>query len=245
MTTNNTKEKEKKQDKPAEAVVNQGVENKNAENKNAETPAPELENREKKEFSREEVDEIVAAAVREALAEVSADKESAPVLQVAQQEYVTLMFVGSMANGCVVSLGDLGQINRSFGTIDVPKRDFFQKRDFRVDKLLEKRKLVVLGGLDGAEVERFGLEYGDGELLDFGIFSKILDFTEDELALIFSKLCESHKRTVATTFITAYESGDARVTQEKAHRLNDISRAVDADGLFTPILEDMGRKLSE
>ena len=58
-------------------------------------------------------------------------------------------------------------------------------------------------------------------------------------------MCIQHKRVVATTFITAYQNGDKRITQEKVKELNDISKAFDEDGMFTPILEDMGKKLSK
>ncbi len=238
MATSETKRKEK----PAEAAeINK--------EKGVAVPSDEKKT-EGETFTREQVDVIVASAVEAAVEKVrsemeSAKAENATVLQVAQQEYVTLMFVGSMAAGSEVALGAFGKINRAFGTIDVPKKDFLQNRDFMVDRLLEKKKLIVIDGLDEQDRERFGLLYRDGELLEPNVFLHILDFSEDEVAALFSKLCDSHMRTVATTFITAYEKGDARVTQEKAKRLNDISKKVDADGLFTSILEDMGRKLSD
>lgn len=213
----------------------------------AEKPVAE-EKPAEKTFSKAEVDALVSEAIAKALEGVKTDGESAspaPVIHIQKEETVTLMFAGTMATGCVLSLGELGAIHRSYGTVDVPKSVFLQKRTYLIDKLLDKRVLVVLNGLTAEEKERFGLVYKDGELLTATEFYKILDFSADELAKLFTHLCEEHARIVARTFIDAYENGDARVTQEKVKKLNALSKKIDKDGLLTPVLEDMGRKLTE
>lgn len=217
--------------------------------KNTTTSAQKEKQVDEKTFTKSDVDAIVAAAVEKAIADANVSSaentKAAPIIQIQKEEMVTLLFTGAMAKGCVLSLDDLGVINRPYGTVDVPKSMFLQKRSYRVDKLLEKRIVVVLNGLDESEKERFGLVYKDGELLNTSAYYKILDFSEEQIAKIFTKLCDQHARIVAKTFIDAYANGDKRVTQEKIKRLNSLSKKIDKDGLLTPILEDMGRKLSE
>ena len=195
-----------------------------------------------KRFTQDEVD----ALIKKALAEFAQNQAQQPIIQVTKNdEMVTLMFTSTIAKGSIVSLGKLGQINSSFGTIDVPKKEFMQGKDSKVDKLLERRKLVVLNGLEKEEMERFGLVYKDGELLTQSVYYKLLDFSTEEITKLFNKLCITHKRVVATTFITAYQNGDKRVTQEKVKELNTLSKVFDEDGMFTPILKDMGKELSK
>lgn len=195
-------------------------------------------------FTQEEVNEMIRQALAD-FAKTQANSQS-PIIQVAKaEESVTLMFTDTIAKGSVVALGNLGQINSSFGTIDIPKKDFKQGKNSLVDKLLEKRKLVVLNGLTDEEAQRYGVEYKDGELLSQTDYYKLLDFPTPEIVRLFSKLCETHQRVVATTFITAYQRGDKRVTQEKVKAINDVSKIIDSDGMLTPILKDMGTKLSQ
>lgn len=162
-----------------------------------------------------------------------------------RDEMVTLMFAGTMATGCYVSLGDLGQINSNFGTIDIPKKDFLQKRNYIVDKMLADKTIIVLNGLTDAEMERYGYIYKEGEIITAPVFYKMLDFSDDEIVKIFNQLCRTHKQLVATVFITAYQEHDNRVSQSKVKALNNASKATDPDGMFTPILKDMGKNLSE
>ena len=207
-------------------------------------------------FTEAEVKAMSAEALREQRQELDgqiAKQSSQPqvIMQVKQDDTVTLLFLGAIADGTVVDLGKLGQINRAGGTIDVPKSEFFQKLNYTVEKMLQNRKLIVVNGLNDSERERFGVAYKDGELLSQKVFYKILDLDLDALKAIYSKLCDEHKRIVATMFITAYERGDLRVNTDKVKALNKLSRKVknpftgelEKDGLFTPILEDMGKQM--
>lgn len=194
-----------------------------------------------KSFTQDDVDRLVNEAVQKALAAA----QPQTVVKVAKDEYVTLLFAGVMANGCIVGLGKMGQINRNFGTLDVPKREFFQNIDYKIEKLLKTRRVVVVNGLTDEERDRFDLNYKDGELLSDRVYGKLLDLPLDDLKGVFEKLCPAHQQTVATVFITAYQSGDNRVTQSKAAALNKLSKKNYPEGLFSTILQDIGEKLAD
>lgn len=168
------------------------------------------------------------------------------IIQVEKVEKVVLLFAGEVAKGTTIWLGnELGSINGSFNTVEVNKKDFIQKRSLVVDKMLKKRQLIVLDGLTDVEKKRYGLEYKDGELLTTDLRENLLNLPIEKLTNIFEKLCEEHKKIVATVFIDEYEANNPLVTQEKVKALNKLSKAVIDKGLFTPILKDMGQKLGE
>lgn len=195
-----------------------------------------------KVYSASEVEALIAKAVAEAL-----KNQSPSVVQVLPEEKVTLMFVGGIAKGTVVAVGTLGKITRDCGMIEVPKKDFLQNiGDEVIDSLLAERKLVVIAGLDDEERERYGVMYREGELIQSDAFyKKLLDLNTDDVCDVFAHLCETHKQILARVFITAFaENNDGRVTLEKCKALNKISKKTDKDGLFTHILEDMGRDLA-
>lgn len=211
----------------------------------AEKPAPKTEVPAEKTFTKEELDDAVAAAVKAALAQIQS--APAPVIQVAKEDYVTVLFIGAMARGTTVALGRLGQINRAGGTLDIPKKDFLQGLGIPVvDALLAKRQLIVIDGLTDEERERFNLQYTEGELLSQRAFHKLFDFKKEEICEIFDKLCEEHKRIVAKMFLTEYFENDSnKIDTATVRALNKLSKSVYKDGLFTPILEKMGEKLVE
>ncbi len=163
-----------------------------------------------------------------------------------KEEYVTLLYIGAIADGTVVSLGKLGQINKAGATRDIPKKEFLQGMTYSIEKMLESRALIVVNGLTAEERERYGLDYKEGELLTQDAFYKLLNYSDSEITAIFRKLCEEHRRVVAKMFLSAYfEKGDNRITAEKVRSLNDISKENDKDGMFKPILEDMGDRFAD
>lgn len=163
-----------------------------------------------------------------------------------KEEYVTLLYIGAIADGTVVSLGKLGQINKAGATRDIPKKEFLQGMTYSIEKMLESRALIVVNGLTAEERERYGLDYKEGELLTQDAFYKLLNYSDSEITAIFRKLCEEHRRVVAKMFLSAYfEKSDNRITAEKVKSLNEISKENDRDGMFKPILEDMGDHFAE
>lgn len=206
------------------------------------TVKPEKDEKVGKTYNEAELQAAIAAAVKEAL-----ESAAKPVISLAKDEYVTVLFVGAIARGTTVALGKLGQITQSGGTLDIPKRDFLANLGLpTVDALLRKRQLIVIGGLTQEEMERFGLNYKESELLSQRVYFKIFDYPTKELCEIYKKLCPEHKKIVAKMFLSKYfDEHDARVTPDTVKALNKISREVYPDGLFSPIISDMAQKFED
>lgn len=200
-----------------------------------------------KSFSQSQVDEIVAQAVAKALEQ---QRKSPTVVNVTNtEEYVTVLFLGAIAEGTNVSLGSMGTINSDGSTIDIPKKEFMRGMGIPVvDSLLKERKLIVVNGLTDAERSRFGLVYKEGELLSQDAFFRLMDFDKEEIVSIYNALCDEHKKIVAKMYLTAYfEKHDNRVHLETLQELNKISKTIpnEKDGLFKTIIDDIGSRLSE
>ena len=196
-------------------------------------------------YTDDEVKAIAAQAAKEAVANYQKENQLGTAVY-NKEEYVTLLYIGAIADGTVVSLGKLGQINKAGSTRDIPKKEFLQNMTFAVEKMLESRALIVVNGLTDEERERYGLDYKEGELLTQDAFYKLLNYSDSEITAIFRKLCEEHRRVVAKMFLSAYfEKRDNRITAEKVKSLNEISKENDKDGMFKPILEDMGDRFAE
>lgn len=205
--------------------------------------------KEKKTFTAAEVEEMLKSAsekaAKDAVAAYIQSQDETPVLQVKKDEYVTLLYIDAVADNSVLTLGKLGQMNHVGATLDISKKEFFQGIDAKVEKLLHRRELIVINGLTDEERSRYGLNYKEGELLSANMYYKLLDLDVKTLIAIFPKLCVTHQRIVAKLFISAYESGDNRIHPDTVKALNKLSKKVDADGMFTPILQDMGSKYAD
>ena len=122
-----------------------------------------------KKYSEDEVKAMIAEASRKAALEaVEAYKASQPqtVVQVAKDEYVTVLFIGAIASGTTVSMPKWGQINYAGGMLDIPKKEFLQGIGVQVNNaLLRERQIIVLSGLTDEERRRFGVDYKEGEYL--------------------------------------------------------------------------------
>ena len=203
-----------------------------------------------KKYSEDEVKAMIAEASRKAALEaVEAYKASQPqtVVQVAKDEYVTVLFIGAIASGTTVSMPRWGQINYAGGMLDIPKKEFLQGIGVQVNNaLLRERQIIVLSGLTDEERRRFGVDYKEGEYLTDKALYELVGYDTEKVCDIFTKLCDEHKRIVAKVYLTAYfEKQDKRVHRDTVKALNSLSKSVDKDGLFTPIIEDMGRKDAE
>lgn len=198
-----------------------------------------------KKFSQDEVNDIVQKAVAEALAKQQTQPQT--VVQVAKDEYVTILFIGAIAEGTVVAMPKWGQITYAGGMLDISKKDFLQGIGIQVNAaLLKDRKILVISGLTDEERRRFGVAYKEGEYLTAQALFELVGYEKDKICDIYAKLCEEHKRVVAKVYLSAYfDKHDNRINRETIKELNKLSKAIDSDGLFTPILEDMGRKDAE
>ena len=205
----------------------------------------------KKQYSSEEIANVLntpeaQAAVQKMIAEMLA-KQPQPVMQVNYQkeEMVTLLYMGAVAEGTMVTLWEGFEIQGRGGTRDIPKKEFLQHLSQGVIKRLKDRRLIVVDGLSDDERERYGVKYTDNELASVDIYYKLLSYDEDKIINIFKNVCDSHKTIIASLFKTAYMAHDNRINQPLIERLNKASKAVDANGMFSDILKDMARGLSE
>ena len=198
-----------------------------------------------KMFSESDVERIVAEAVAKAMANVQTSQPQTVVINNAKEEMVTLLCMETVAKDSTVPIGKLGEIQGWGGTRDISKKEFLQNITPAISNRLKDRRLVVLDGLTEEERERYGVNYTDGELVSSNIYYKLLSMGEDEVIKIFSKACFRHKQIIATLYIDAYMNGDNRINQPFMQRLNEISKADDADGMFKPILRDMAEALKE
>lgn len=196
-------------------------------------------------FSKSDVERIVAEAVAKAIASAQTSQPQTVVINNAKEEMVTLLCMETVAKDSTVPIGKLGEIQGWGGTRDIPKKEFLQNITPAISNRLKDRRLVVLDGLTEEEKERYGVNYTDGELVSSNIYYKLLSMGEDEVIKIFSKACFRHKQIIATLYIDAYMNGDNRINQPFMQRLNEISKADDADGMFKPILRDMAEALKE
>lgn len=205
----------------------------------------------KKTYTEEELAKAVAEASKKAAEEAikayAASNPQQTILQVAKDEYVTVVYIGGIASGTVVALPKMGTITYAGGMLDVPKKDFLQALGNRTNEaLIRKRSLIVLNGLTDEERKRFNCDYKPQETLTQNAFFELLDYDKEQIIAVYSKLCDEHKKVVAKIYLSAYfEMSDKRINPETVKELNNISKSIDKDGLFTPILTDFGEKFAE
>lgn len=213
-----------------------------------EKPAEEV----KKAYSAEEIAKVIQtdeaqSIIQAIVAKALADQQKTQTIITvpAKDETVYLLYMGVVAEGSTVFLGDkLGEIQGRGGTRDIPKREFMQNITPAVLKRLKDRRLIVLDGFTDDERERYGVKYTDGELLSPTIYQKLFTYSEDKICEIFYKACKKHKEIIVTLMIDAYMAGNKKVTQSLVERLNTISKETDPEGMFKAILKDMAMNLS-
>lgn len=205
----------------------------------------------KKQYSSEEIANVLntpeaQATMQKMIAEMLA-KQPQPVMQVNYQkeEMVTLLYMGAVAEGSMVTLWEGFEIQGRGGTRDIPKKEFLQHLSQGVIKRLKDRRLIVVDGLSDDERERYGVKYSDNELASVDIYYKLLSYDEDKIISIFKNVCDSHKTIIASLFKTAYMTHDNRINQPFIERINKASKSVDPKGMFSDILRDMARELSD
>lgn len=210
----------------------------------------EVKTTSKNQYSSEEIAKVLntpeaQATMQKMIAEMLA-KQPQPVMQVNYQkeEMVTLLYMGAVAEGSMVTLWEGFEIQGRGGTRDIPKKEFLQHLSQGVIKRLKDRRLIVVDGLSDDERERYGVKYTDNELASVDIYYKLLSYDEDKIISIFKNVCNSHKTIIASLFKTAYMAHDNRINQPFIERLNKASKTIDPKGMFSDILRDMARELS-
>ena len=201
------------------------------------TPEREAPATGKRLYEEDEVQRMIDEAVRRALAESAQGRTAGE-----RDGMVTVAYIAEVSRENVLRLPEYGSMNPN-SYLEVPKKEFGGKfMSPLVRKLLEKRHLLVTDGLTDEERERWGVKYREGEVLTQRAFDRMLDYSPEQLELMFPALCPEHQKFVCRRFLTAAEQGDARVTREKAKTLNDLSKAQFPDGLLRPVLEKFGEK---
>ena len=225
----------------------------------AEEATPPAKARETADTSEKDAEIAELRAMVQNLQKQMVDQNGkAQIVQVmADTEKVTLRFQSECADDNLILFGPngmYGQITGKSGTMIVPKSDWSRFMTEQVRFLLDTRQLIILSGMDEDEMEMYGCNYREGELLDRNAFAKLLDMG-DGLLEIFPGLCRSHKEMIAKRFLTAYENGDVRAqNRELIVQLNQLSKQSSADyaasdprsrGLFTAIIEEMNAQDAE
>lgn len=181
---------------------------------------------EKQTFTREQIDALVAEAVKNAFAatqNTTSVKTEEKVFVDRRDEMVTLFYIGLSAPGTAVMFGDLGQFNRAGIPLYIPKQEFLKGMKMSVTKLLDSRIVVLDGGLTDEERKRYGLLYADGEVLSQDEFFNIVKLDAASLAKRFEPLCEEHKIVVLRLFSKdLFEESGANTTIDKIKALKKI-----------------------
>lgn len=188
----------------------------------------------------------VIAALQEqikALQEQIQNAGSTPSVVLAKpEEMVKVTYISNVSPTNILDLGDFGQMTGVGWVIEVPRKDFGGKfmTPF-VQKLIAKRRLIALDGLNEDERIRYNVAYKPGEVMDVQMFDKLIGMDVEKLTNIFKNLCAEHQQFVATRFITAYERGDNRIGRDVIEPLQALSKENHPNGLFNPILEKMNK----
>lgn len=199
-----------------------------------------------KKFSAEDIQAVLQTPEAQAIMQAMVAKMAQPTYIRRDDELVSLLYMGACVEGSTVKLWQPnGIIQGRGGMLDVPKTEFLQNMNPDVIKRLKDRRLVVINGLSDSERERYGVAYSDGELVSRDVYYKLLDYGENKIVEIFKKVCFRHKQLIASLFLDAYNAHDNRINQPLIQKLNKASKEVEPKGMFTAILKDMAKALSD
>lgn len=203
---------------------------------------------EKKTYTEDDVQKMVADAVAAAVAKAMAGMQpTAPqVVQVmGDSEKVHFLWQAEVADDNVVLFGEhgmYGQIVGKTGSFYVPKNDLSRVLTDLTRVFLKKRWLIVVSGLNEEEREALGCDYCEGELLDKKAFAKMVEIG-DEMLDIYPRLCAGHKKMVAARYAEAFGQNSPYVTRERVVKLNEMSKTRENPrGDFVAIIEQMNER---
>lgn len=116
--------------------------------------------------------------------------------------------------------------------IEIPKKEFggkFMSAQARL--FLQKRRLIVVSGLNEDERKRWGCDYKPGEVLDIHAFDNLLNKPLSELSGLFAALCIEHKEFMARYIFGLVDGAvragnpiDNRVSLALIRELNPLSK---------------------
>ena len=193
----------------------------------AEEKAPET-------FTKEQVQALVEAAVKEAMAKMQAATANSVVQVTAEKPMVKLLFMDSCSDDNYIQFGNngkFGSITGPIGRFSVSRDDFFGEfRDNFVQLLLKKRKLLVMDGLTDEERAMYEVSYAPNEVMSEDMFRNFVERPE-KLLDVYQDLCPAYKDAVASKFLEAYENGDKRIlgNRDLIVKLNKLSKKLYRD----------------
>lgn len=195
--------------------------------------------KDEKLYTEDEVVKLIQRALKKQ------EEQKPSIVQVAEDRYVQLTFIGVIASGTSVNLGALGKISRPGTVIDVPKKDFIKSLGVPVvEALLRSREIIVVDGLTDAERERFGLKYKDKEVLSVDEFFNIPKMSVDELSKRMDEVCVTHKKVIADVVLGEYfEKSNPSVTLVFIKKLSVAAKRNGLGDVFYPALNDMAQQI--
>ena len=198
-----------------------------------------------KTYTESEVTTLLSAmqAQIEALQAKISAAQTAPEPTKREDGVVVLYYVPACSPDNEASLGQYG-IVRPGQYIEIPKKEFGHFMGAQARKFVQKRRLLVLSGLNDEERRRWNCEYRPGETLTEGAFDNLLNLSEQKIAELFEALCPEHRKAVARYLYSvadrAIRNGeriDNRIDLSKVRRLNEISKTDEPDGMLTRLAE--------
>lgn len=229
-----------------------------AATQNAELEAAKKQAAEARAAQEAQAEEIAELKKMLANMQRQLEQRNPQIVQVmADTEKVVMRFQAEIADDNVAVFGAngmYGQITGKTGTVVVPKSEWSRFYNESTRRMMDRRWLVVLSGMDDDERRRYNCAYKEGEVLDEKAFDGLLDMGRDLLA-VFPALCWEHKLMVARRFITAFENDDKRAyDRDLIVALNELSKAgteqlpkndVRRRGMFHTVIEALNAKDAE
>jgi hypothetical protein len=167
-----------------------------------------------------------------------------------EEDVVRMYYAGVCSKDNEAELPGYGVI-RPGQYLEIQKREFGGKfMSPQARKFIQKRRLLVLDGLDEAERRRWNCDYKRGEVLTENALDNLLDMPLKELETLFSLLCKEHKQFVAR-YINSIVDGakrankpcDSRITLPLLRALNDAGKTDFPEGIFAQTIEAVRAEL--
>ena len=224
MATATTRKKTTKKEKEAEITEQIAV------------AADETEKQTEAVYTASQVQDMIAAAVRQALDQAG---RAAPI---PARERVHLLLQAPLADDNVTTFGPDGRFGRIVGptgSIYVPKDEFAQILDGLTRLFLDRRWLIVVSGLDEQERNAYGVNYREGEYITREAFDNLLKQGE-KLLEIYPELCDGSREIVAKRVYEGWKTHNKAVNRGLVTKLNRLCKRVNpSETAFKTILEEM------
>lgn len=189
-----------------------------------------------KTYTQEELNAIVAQAVKKALGDITPTP-------VSTDSVVTILFIAEVSKDNQLELPGYGSM-RPNSYLEIPKKEFGGKFMSPLARLLiDKRHLLVVDGLTEDERIRWNCAYKEGEVLSERVFDHMLDYETDRLCSIVQKLCDEHKRFVCRRIMQAKKDNDNRISLEKVKAVNALTLHIAEGGLLRTVIDDFRNEI--